>query len=162
MLEETQAKKLMESLRRLKKVAGKIHLDGDVPQGEFFMLHTIRNEMRKQDAQASVPVEGITISHLSRQLNIAMPTVSQTISILEEKGLVQRLTYRRDRRKVYVALTEHGERMLDHMARQMSSMMDEVMERLGAENVDQLIGLIDKLYDILEDIGRQRTKTADH
>ncbi|GAA6396957.1 MarR family winged helix-turn-helix transcriptional regulator [Solibaculum mannosilyticum] len=162
MLEETQAKKLMESMRRLKKVAGKIHLNGDVPQGEFFMLHTIRSEMRKQCENGAVPVEGITISQLSRQLHIAMPTVSQTISILEEKGLVQRLTYRHDRRKVYVALTEYGRMMLERMAQQMSGMMDEVMDRLGEENVEQLIGLIDKLYDILDDIQKQTTKTENH
>ncbi len=159
MLEETQAKKLMDSMRRLKKLAAKIHLDGDVSQGEFFMLHTIRSGMKKQCKEVD-PIKGVTISHISRQLNIAMPTVSQTIRILEEKELVQRLTDGRDRRRVYVALTQRGEKLLEQMARQMASMMDEVMERLGGENVEQLTRLIDKLYDIMEDIRQQKSKTA--
>jgi DNA-binding MarR family transcriptional regulator len=65
----------------------------------FDMLHALPRERRYVG-------EGMRQSELRRQLGVSRPTVSRMLASLEELGLVLRKPDSKDRRQVFVALTE--------------------------------------------------------
>lgn len=57
-------------------------------------------------------VRPYTLGELAKQMAVSAPTMSNTISMMEERGWVTRERDTHDRRVVYVALSEYGREML--------------------------------------------------
>jgi len=57
-------------------------------------------------------VRPYTLGELARQMAVSAPTMSNTVSVLEERGWVTRERDTIDRRVVYVALSPNGREML--------------------------------------------------
>jgi DNA-binding MarR family transcriptional regulator len=71
----------------------------------FDMLYALPREKRFVG-------EGMWQSALRRQLGVSRPTVSRMLASLEELGLVLRRADSKDRRQVFVALTDAGRALL--------------------------------------------------
>jgi DNA-binding MarR family transcriptional regulator len=71
----------------------------------FDMLFALPHEGRRIG-------DGMWQSELRRQLGVSPPTVSRMLTSLEELGLVLRRPDSKDRRQVFVALTEAGRALL--------------------------------------------------
>ena len=69
------------------------------PKGELLLLQII------DDAQRSG--ERITVSEISQKLGVTKSAVSQMMKNIEE-AYINRTTDEKDRRKVYITLTEKG------------------------------------------------------
>ena len=87
---------------------------------------------------------------------MSMPAVSQMLNSLEGKGLVARSMTKNDRRAVFVCLTEKGKALLEQNRKEIFSILDEAEHRLGAENLNQLIELSARLFDILLEIEKEK------
>ena len=85
-----------------------------------------------------------------------MPAVSQMLNSLEGKGLVARSMAKNDRRAVFVCLTEKGKALLEQNRKEIFSILDEAEHRLGTENLNQLIELSARLFDILLEIEKEK------
>ena len=85
-----------------------------------------------------------------------MPAVSQMLNSLEGKGLVARSMTKNDRRAVFVCLTEKGKALLEQNRKEIFSILDEAEHRLGTENLNQLIELSARLFDILLEIEKEK------
>ena len=57
--------------------------------------------------------ETITASQISREIHVSLSTVVGILDRLEEKGLVSRERDQKDRRRVYVSLTDKGQELAD-------------------------------------------------
>lgn len=57
--------------------------------------------------------EGLTVSDLSRKLNVAKSATTNLISRMESNGLVQRISNKDDRRIVIISLTAKGEEIIN-------------------------------------------------
>lgn len=59
--------------------------------------------------------EGLTLSALAAELSVSVPTMSDTVSALERKGLLVRRSHPTDRRATVVEVTDAGRQLLDRL-----------------------------------------------
>ena len=144
----SQRQELLEAMHKLKKASQFDVHNGELSRGECFLLQQISK--RKDAPEDGAP--GVRISDLSASARMSKPAVSQMLNVLEDKGMVRRITTKNDRRVVYVALTEDGKSVLSRFFQRADAMMDKLISRLGTEDTDLLIRLINRLYDILNEM----------
>ncbi len=95
--------------------------------------------------------DGITPSILAEKLEIALPTVSQKLSVLEKQELIERKASTDDRRKTYVYATEKGRRLIREDYRRFINSFSSVCEKLGEEKADRLIELLNETAGYLDE-----------
>lgn len=144
-MDQNQKDQLLNAMHRLKKEQSWPQIFSGVSRGEFFMLHKIEYLCRGENEEKP----GTKISDLSAATEMSKPGVSQMLNTLEDKGLIERVMTKSDRRVVYVRLTEQGKEKLGETARQMSLLMGRIVEELGPEDTAELTRLIQKLNQIM-------------
>lgn len=154
---------LFKAFHRIKKSSmGRIHkcLMKDLKPHEFFMLITLKkmyDEVEQETQINGLPsAPGVKISQLSRETAISMPGVSQTISTLEKHGYVERIASSKDRRLVYVNLTEAGRQLETDVSNSCFEIYDEAATLLGQEDTLALVRLLDKLAGAFDQIDRSQ------
>lgn len=159
----TTGHELFHAFHRIKKSSmGRIHkcLMKDLKPHEFFMLKTLKTmyDEEQKDAQLNnlTLAPGVKISQLSRETAISMPGVSQTISTLEKLGYVKRIASSKDRRLVYVKLTDTGRQLEDDVSKSCFQIYDEAATTLGEEDTHSLVLLLDKLAVAFDQIDQQQ------
>ncbi|MWC27327.1 MarR family winged helix-turn-helix transcriptional regulator [Paenibacillus sp. MMS18-CY102] len=96
---------------------------------------------------------GLKSSDLARSLNVTLPTVTQMANVLEARGLIERHRDPSDRRAVLLRLTIAGEQMTQDAEATMLRTIGAVVEHLGIERSQQLIGLLDDVFQFYSDNG---------
>lgn len=144
----SRKQELMEALHKLKRAARFNIPKGGLSRGECYLLQQIA----KRNGEAEDGAPGVRISDLSVYAHMSKPAVSQMLNVLEDKNMVRRIMTKDDRRVVYVLLTEDGQAALDRFFRLADVTMDRLISRLGAEDTDLLIHLVNRLYDILSEM----------
>lgn len=142
-MEIDHAEKIYQTLEKFQKMRMTSTHSSEMPHSEIKMLKMI-NLNRSE-------TEGITISNLSECLEISKPAVSQMINVLEDKGYVERVTTKNDRRMVYVRLTELGEQRLAQELQSFLNRLTQIFAKMGEEDTEELLRLINKLYFIVSD-----------
>lgn len=93
--------------------------------------------------------QGELESHqLAHQACILKPSMTGVLTRLERDGLVRRQKSTQDQRRVFVALTEHGQQCFVSMSEGMESNYLKIEEQLGAQKMQQLLALLDELKNI--------------
>lgn len=90
------------------------------------------------------------ISHLARAEGIRMPTASNALHQLEQRGLVDRIRDTADRRGVLVTLTELGTTELKRVGDERTKYLAEMLSTLSDEQMakaDDLVELVNELAD---------------
>lgn len=117
-----------------------------ITKGEFLTLSILREYQKKNSHQL-----GVCVSDIAKKQHVAKSQVSRTLRGLEENGLIERTSAKEDRRNTYVSLTPKGNQMLDDVKKNMERHYQKVMEKFGEDNMENLIGLCDKLVNIIEE-----------
>lgn len=91
--------------------------------------------------------DGISISELSRKLNLKSPTVTPAVYHLEKMNLVERSTDSRDRRVVRIRLTESGRTYLQSHKGRYTAHIEDLVRHLGIEKSLTLAELLDEVYN---------------
>jgi DNA-binding MarR family transcriptional regulator len=158
-VENSYVHELMEAMGKVKKIQMFRLQDSPIQKGDYFMLMNIY--MNEEGKGCS-----LSASQLSRRQRISRPAVSQAVAVLEKKGFVRRETDKDDRRKVWIRLTDEGRKAVTEASARFARFIGEVTERLGEEDTRLLIRLFNRLFCILEEMGRdqmdgkeQRTQT---
>ncbi|MGL5329185.1 MAG: MarR family winged helix-turn-helix transcriptional regulator [Peptostreptococcaceae bacterium] len=94
-------------------------------------------------------------SELSKCLMITKPAVSKVINGLEEKGYVERMTDKSDRRVVYINLTETGMKILEEENKRFEIFTQRVIEKMGEDDTEEMIRLFKKMYDSILEIEKE-------
>jgi DNA-binding MarR family transcriptional regulator len=90
---------------------------------------------------ATVSASGpLALGELAELERVASPTITKVVSLLHEKGLIEKVTDPADRRFVRVSLTAEGEALLERtrarktawLARQLHDLSPEELARLAA------------------------------
>lgn len=103
---------------------------------------TMRNIMDKgEDGK-------ITVSELARKTKVLPSAISRTIKGLEEKGYVERIVNKDDRRNTYVEMTEKGMEAAEEVREIMSDYGNAVLSKLDEDDLSQLISYLNNIYDI--------------
>lgn len=87
---------------------------------------------------------GVKPSELTLDGWVSKPAVSKMIGTLEEKGYLIRTASRKDRRVVYVNLTELGRKNLEAERKHRDEDMDRIVKRMGKEKMERLLELLDE------------------
>lgn len=139
----TNAEKIYEIMQKFQKARINAKTAREMPRSEMKMLKMIKIN--------SSETEGVNISTLSELLEISKSAVSQIINALEDKGFVERITTKNDRRVVYVRLTESGEQCFAKVVEAFLQRMAQVFDKMGEEDTKELLRLLEKLYSIVSD-----------
>lgn len=75
-----------------------------------------------------------TLSELAEMRSVSLPTISNSITILEDRGWVRRVRSGEDRRKVAVEMTEAGQEMLNHIRQHNVHRVAEVIANLTSDD----------------------------
>lgn len=86
------------------------------------------------------------LSELNSYLNFTRPNLSTTINKLEDKGYVERVVLKDDRRVTYIRLTENGKAKYDEIF----TRLENIAKILGEEDTDKLIELVLRFADAYE------------
>ncbi|RMD91462.1 MAG: MarR family transcriptional regulator [Alphaproteobacteria bacterium] len=89
--------------------------------------------------------EGLRMSDLSRHLMVSNGNVTGIVDRLEEDGLVERVEVEGDRRAMRVRLTPAGAARFAAMAADHAGWIDAAFARLGAAELAQLTGLLERI-----------------
>lgn len=152
-----------KTLHRFHTCRPKLEGHGDLTNVEFFMLLGISDMIDKRAADMRVLLQdgghccsnGITLGEIIKPIGMSMSAASKKISILEKKGLLERKNSTEDRRNVYITLTEKGKEICVREKREKREKMVEIIQRMGTEDARQLIELLNRMLDIMEDLDRE-------
>ena len=112
---------------------------------EYYMLMGI-------DVMTQKYPEGITVRKIVDVSHMTMSAASKKISILEKKGLISRRNSETDRRNVYITLTDQGKMICKQEKERKHAWIEKVIERMGEEDMLQLITLSNRMFDIMEEL----------
>ncbi|MCA0754795.1 MarR family transcriptional regulator [Paenibacillus sp. N4] len=134
---------LMEVFQRFAKADWrKKTIDGLKPS-EIRVLVRLKNNLDNGGAS-------MTVSELSKILQVTSPTVTQMINSLLASGHVNRSADPSDRRITEITLTDKGSRFAEKALERYHALFKGVIDRLGKEQSDQLIVTLNQLFDYLE------------
>ena len=147
-MDHERSRNLFESLIKMRKIGSLAPMIDGMPHGAFFMLYRIQKYLLEHEYEIET---GVKVSNLSLRGHISMPAVSQMLNNLEERQLIERHMAKDDRRVVYVNLTQKGNQVLDSIMGGFLTSLDEIVEKLGEPETDQLIELLERFYAILKE-----------
>lgn len=98
-------------------------LDAGLSPSHFRVLHTLYRQ-------------SYHLGDLAEQQGVTQATMSNTVTMLVERGWVQRSACAEDRRKVFVQITPAGEAMLFAIVRVLEERLTAVLADLSAEELE--------------------------
>lgn len=153
-LVKEKSKKFLHSISMIKKLAHKHKRSQYFHPGEMMMMKTILANCEENKFDENY--YGMKTSELTKVLCITKPATSKMLNTLEEKGYIERTSNKSDRRVVYVKITEEGHKFLKDQNKEFEKFTCKVVEKMGEEDTDNLIHLLDKLYHVIEEIQSEK------
>lgn len=144
---------LFRSMKRFKKLSLHELFYNQCSFGQMAVFNILA------DGKTADGTSGIKMSDISDQLSMSRPAASQLIGKLEAAQLVQRKISDKNRRTVYVNLTEKGRNLYKSEIDTALIRANAIVEKMGQQNVEQLISLIDLFYIELERSIQTRKET---
>ncbi|MCC8070029.1 MAG: MarR family winged helix-turn-helix transcriptional regulator [Ruminococcus sp.] len=108
-------------------------------QGETKVLTFIARYQSQYQNHCLLP------SDISKSLDMTSPRVSNILSTLEKKGYIKRDFSTVDRRKVYIYITEDGQKYVDDISIKSRALFDSMIEKLGEHDAKELVRIINRL-----------------
>lgn len=136
--------RLTETFERLAKTEWRKQPVLGVRSSETRVLLCIKNLSMEENV-------AITVSEISKRMQITSPTVTQLIKHLNENGYVERAVDLKDKRSVDITLTEKGEKIAQKASDYLNTLFSGLIKKLGDEQCSQLIFLLDQVCDYLNE-----------
>ena len=96
--------------------------------------------------------ERLISTQLAERLCITRSAVSQIVSNLESRGILKRVADPVDRKIAYVELTDSSMGVYQVAKESAERSVSKIVETFGRENLDQLLALSDKFWEVVENI----------
>lgn len=149
--EEERSMQMFRTMDRMRRAWMAVTPKPEISKSQFGTLmvlcHGGRDPMNHQPHD---PFEPMTLSVLASLMGHSMPAVCQRISKLETMGYVRRFPDEKDRRTVWIQLTEGGDELLKTSYHSMVAKLDAIMEKMGEEDTRTMFRVLDKLASIME------------
>lgn len=141
---------LLTAQHRFMKMHRNLSFEG-LRKSEFVMLEIIGREQGNCE-------QGVLASDITKCLKVTAPAVSKMLKSMEEKGYVERRVDEKDRRNTRVTITAAGEEAKQQVRRQMEEFIAGVTERLGEENTKELIFLMNRYTEMMQEENQNRKR----
>jgi DNA-binding MarR family transcriptional regulator len=126
---------VVDSWKRLQRGAEKNLLRIDLTPAELRILRVLREE-------GTSPM-----NRLSHETLLSQPTITGIVDKLEERGFVERVRSKEDRREVLIAITQKGSSAFMKGEELHRRFVEKALSALDAPEVDDLVRLLRKLAD---------------
>lgn len=136
-------KALITTMSEFRRVKPTIQSVCGLPAGEFFFLQRVHELSHNGD---------VRVSHLRDAMCMTMPAVSQFVTTLEDKGLIQRQPAPNDRRVTLLTITEKGQLVLLESQKQFNRMLDRLIQQYGPEELEKLIPMLNHLSETIREL----------
>lgn len=143
--------------RQLYEIIGKIHRFShefkpafNISKGEFMMLCTIEKkieENRKEDDN----VLSVSVSEINKFKGTSKAATSKMLSNLEDKKYIERIIDKKDKRVIYIKMTEEGSGILERIKIQFDQFIEDILQKLGDRDTKELSRILNRLYQILRE-----------
>ena len=117
-----------------------LHLNIPAAATEFYVLQHVFQQMDRKGVNYVTPTE------LSEVMEVTKPAISKMLNVLEDKGYIERQQDSKDRRAVYVTLTEKGQGVREESMKIVREAVNRIIRQMGDQAADRLI---DALQDLL-------------
>ena len=108
-----------------------------------------------------VPEEGMTLSELSRKLNLSPATLNETVNSLEERGFVERKRDHADARKMIISATNKGKEMQNAASRDFHVFIAGLFARMSKARRDGLLAGLEQMVK-LNELSQEEHPTTCH
>lgn len=147
-MENTVSYEFLELMNNFRKLGIQHHSKTKVHMGELMMLRVIQCYSKKIDIE-HIEEAGIKVGELSKRMEATMPATSKMLNVLEKKGYIEKIPDARDRRIVYIRLSENGEAIIKGASDMLHLFTEQTIEKLGEEDARELLRLLHKLHYII-------------
>ncbi|HEY0759002.1 MAG TPA: MarR family transcriptional regulator [Acidisarcina sp.] len=106
-----------------------------------------------------VPQDGMTLSELSRRLNLSPATLNATVNSLEERELVRRTRDPADARKIIISATKQGEEMQNSASLEFHAFMAGLFAKMTRTRREGLLAGLEQLVK-LNETGQSKPTTT--
>ncbi|MFJ8261197.1 MarR family winged helix-turn-helix transcriptional regulator [Rummeliibacillus sp. NPDC094406] len=132
---------MQQTYGTLFSLANKIQVKGD----KSLELLTSRQYMAMV-AIAHLPEDETTLNNIARKLGTTKQSVKQLITIMENKGFVNVVPSRKDKRAINVKITKTGKEVLLVVSEKGIYFLEELFKKLSTEELETMWNLLKKLY----------------
>lgn len=100
----------------------------------------------------------MTVSDISELVGVTKSAVSQIISSLEDKGYIYKVKSDEDKRRMYLALTERGEKIAEAINGLYNRRLNYIRKNFGEEEFDEFVRLFIKYIELCDSIDWKNVK----
>lgn len=93
--------------------------------------------------------EHVLVSDLVKNLPSSPQAISKYLKQLEDRGMIERLSVRSDRRNTEIRLTEKGECAFECSKKRMDLFFSEVFSNVSDEEFDSMIGFLRRICEAM-------------
>lgn len=108
----------------------------------------------------NIPEKAVTATELCRKLRIHKPQMNVILNKLEKAGIVERIRSSKDKRSVYIFLTEKGIPLYEKAHREILRLPEAMIERLGAEKAEKFAETMQEVAECFDGMIGQRGKNS--
>ena len=141
-----QGRELFDALAVFRRKRGKFHVVGDLCMSEMAVFGAL---MKLSGDLEQDKVEPLRMSEISGEVEISKPALSQIVNKLENKGLVERIFSKEDRRATYLAFTPKGLEIYRREHNEMVTAINNIVAQMGTEDTKEFIALLNRFDDIV-------------
>ena len=135
---QTEPSDLITMMHHLRSVVSQLRPQSELTFGEFCAMNMIENQK-------------LTPTSLNEQLGTKKPATSRMLTVLEKKGFLKKVSDAKDHRIYYLELTALGKQALLKERDIFHKLLIRIGNRMGKDEIKQMVESLQKLGDILED-----------
>lgn len=87
------------------------------------------------------PEKQMTATELCEQTNIQKSQMNRTLNSMEEKGLIDRIRSKKDKRQVFVKINMENAEVYENQHKKVLDIVDTVLEKVGKEKAEEIVQL---------------------
>lgn len=120
-------------------------------------LKEVHGEFRRRDLVYLLYIlsneeDGVTMSQIAKHFKVTPAAASQIITMYENKGWVERIRSKTDRRTVHVKVTEEIKEKLNQKNEEQREKFNAMMEYLGPEDSENLMRILGRVKEYLDNL----------
>ena len=139
-----RARHVTEQLHALHRLSHRLRGADPQPSGAFAILAVV-DRLGRSGGESVV-----RLGTVCRMLHRSMPSITRSVNVLEEDGLVTRQASREDRRGVYLSLTDKGRETLRQSCEARFGIIEDMLDRLGERDTESLMHVLARLGEVFD------------
>lgn len=156
--DKVETQELIDGLKRVDGILHKRYWRGvkfKEKPATFMLLAHLKRALKNN------PEGGARVSELAADIGMTSSAITQSVTALEERGLVGRRMDPEDRRAVLVYLTDEGKARIDSLMSILDEILGGLVEHLGQERSRLFLEILEEVVQYLESKSLEEAQRGD-